>query len=262
MIKKALKAILGQKLIDKIKQREVKREPLVIPQDNPEEIALRKNFYKQFVKQGDVTFDVGANVGNRISPMLELGANVIAIEPQEYCKQVLMAKFGNKIQLEPFGLGEKEEVKEFFISNASTISSFSKDWIESVKQDRFKEYTWNKVQKVQMTTLDNLIKKHGRPVFIKIDVEGYEPEVLKGLHQAVPCISYEYTTPEQTSKAIECLEHIASLSKHVVCNYSEGESMELSLSEWVSKEKMLEIINSESFINTGFGDIYVKSEVE
>lgn len=261
MIKKTLKAILGQKLIDKIRQREVKPEPLVIPKDNPEEIKLRKNFYKQFVNEGDTTFDVGANVGNRISPMLELGAKVIAVEPQDYCKQVLIAKFGNKIKLEPFGLGEKEEEKEFFISNASTISSFSKEWIDSVKQDRFKEYNWNKVQKVQMTTLDNLIKKHGRPVFIKIDVEGYELEVLKGLHQAVQYISYEYTTPEQTSKAIECLEYIASLSNQVVCNYSEGESMELSLAEWVSKEKMLEIINSDEFIQTGFGDIYVKSEV-
>jgi hypothetical protein len=45
-----------------------------------------------------------------------------------------------------------------------------------------------------MTTLDALIAAHGVPAFIKIDVEGFEGEVLAGLTQPVRALSFEFTT--------------------------------------------------------------------
>lgn len=95
-----------------------------------------------------------------------------------------------------------------------------KDWIDAVKQERFKSYTWSAPVKIPITTLDKLIEKYGKPHFIKIDVEGYELEVLKGLTQAINWISFEYTVPEQTQKAIDCILQIQKFNPNIQCNYS------------------------------------------
>ncbi len=113
-----------------------------------EMLALRINMYSKIVAAGDTVFDVGANIGNRVEAFLKLKAKVIAIEPQAYCRKILNAKFGNKISIVSKGLGEKEEVKTMHISPSNTISSFSKDWIDAVKQDRFKDEEWNQTQEI------------------------------------------------------------------------------------------------------------------
>lgn len=143
-----------------------------------------------------------------------------------------------------------------YIANASTISSFSKDWIDSVKDDRFKDYNWNKTEEIEMTTLEKLIQEYSLPAFIKIDVEGYELEVLKGLESAIDTISFEYVVPEQTERAINCVERIVEIHPDTVFNYSIGESMELQESNWMNTETLIESMVSDKFTNTHFGDIY------
>jgi FkbM family methyltransferase len=221
-------------------------------------LTARINFYSSFINPNDLCFDVGANIGNRITPLLELGANVVAIEPQTICIDFLKKTFGDKIKIVEKGLGAKEEIKRFYISNATTISTFSQDWISDMKKGRFKNYEWNKVKSIQITTLDKLIAEFGKPKFIKIDVEGYEEEVLKGLSSRVEILSYEYAVPEQTNKALKCLEIIEKINPEAVCNFSVGESMEFYFKQWNSIKKMKNFIRTQEFINTEFGDIYVK----
>ncbi len=218
----------------------------------------RKEFYSQIVKNGDLVYDVGANVGNRVNVFLAIGAKVVAVEPQKNCIETLHQKFGNQIKVVGMGLGATETEKDLYIADYSTISSMAEDWIESVKQSRFKQHNWEKKEKVRITTLDKLIAEFGLPQFCKIDVEGYEVEVLKGLHQPIPFISFEYTVPEQTGKLIECLELCRNLSSQYVFNYSVGEGMVYQLDDFVSFEKFLSHVQSKEFIETGFGDIYVK----
>lgn len=217
-----------------------------------------KLFYGSFIKAGDICFDVGANVGNRVKPLLELKAEVVAIEPQKKCYDVLEKKYGSKIEIIKKGIGAKEEEKEFFLSSTSTISSFSKEWIDSVKNGRFKDQKWNKKEIVSIITLNKVIEKFGMPTFIKIDVEGFETEVIKGLSKSIPIVSYEYTVPEQIENAVKCLKLLQEIDKNVNCNYSIGESMSFVLKHWLSVEDMISHINKKEFINTGFGDIYVK----
>ncbi len=220
----------------------------------------RKKFYGSIINKNDLCFDVGANVGNRIAPLLEIGAKVVAVEPQDHCVKFLKYKFGDTITIINKGLGEAESVKDFYISNLSVLSSFSEDWITSVKNTRFKAYNWNKVVKVEMTTLDKIIEKYGKPAFIKIDVEGYEVEVLKGLTQPVKMISFEYTVPEQTVKAIQCLELINKFNKNIECNYSVGESMIYESAQWLNFDAMKRHVETDSFLKTHFGDIYVRTK--
>jgi FkbM family methyltransferase len=222
------------------------------------EVDKKTKFYSQLIDQGDLVFDVGANIGNRLPSFLNLKAKVVAIEPQEDCMSYLRLKFGKKVILIQKGLGEKQEDKEMYISNSNTISSFSKEWIESVQESgRFSEVNWNKRNIIEMTTLDNLINELGIPKFIKIDVEGYELEVLKGLSKNVPMLSIEYTVPEQIDKTIQCIKYLASINGNIKCNYSVEEYMAFEMDKWVSATEMINIVNSSKFIMTGFGDIYI-----
>ena len=143
--------------------------------------SARKFFYSQFIKPNDLVFDVGANIGNRTVIFLELEAKVIAIEPQKECYEKLTKRFGDKIELVKKGLGEKESIETLYVSELSAISSFSKEHVDVMKEDRFKGTNWNSSVDIEMTTIDSLIEQFGTPVFCKIDVEGYEYDVLKGL---------------------------------------------------------------------------------
>ncbi len=224
------------------------------------ELERKSNFYSLFINKGDTCFDVGANMGNRIAPLLSIGAKIVAIEPQEICYRHLRRKYGKKIMLVRKGLGESKGFKKFHIADDSTISSFSDDWISAVKKThRFKERSWNKAVLVEMTTLDELVKTYGKPTFIKIDVEGYELEVLHGLTQPVDMISFEYTVPEQPRRAIQCIEQIEKYNPHLECNYSIGEDLAWMLADWITIQEMKSLILTREFSDTCFGDIYIRT---
>lgn len=222
------------------------------------DVKLRTEFYSQFVQPGDLCFDIGANYGNRIAPLLALRAKIVAVEPQQKCHEALKSKYGNRIQVVPMGIGSTKGIAQLHIADASTISSFSVDWIESVKNDRFKENSWNTTVDVEMTTLDSLIATFGTPSFIKIDVEGYEVEVLKGLSQPIQIISFEYTVPEQVENAKTCIALIHQSNPNIECNFSVGESMQFFFNIWKSPQEMMQYIETEEFQKTLFGDIYCR----
>jgi FkbM family methyltransferase len=219
----------------------------------------RAAFYAQFLKKGDICFDVGANLGNRSEVFLHLGAKVIAVEPQKDCIKYLSIKYGNKLTIEKYGLGPIEEERTMYINDESIISSFDKEWVDEVQVGRFKRFKFSQTAEIKMTTLDKLIEKHGRPSFCKIDVEGFELQVLKGLTQPLPCISIEYMAPEFKQKSIDCLNYLYQLDNQILINYSVGESMEWENEEWLNYQSFLELMQTETFDKTIFGDIYIKS---
>ncbi|MCB0510264.1 MAG: FkbM family methyltransferase [Chitinophagales bacterium] len=217
----------------------------------------RMKMYEAFIKPGSLVFDVGANEGNRTDIFLKLGAKVVAVEPQMECIQKLEAKFGNKIDLIKKGLDEKEGKKLLYKSDTSLISSFNKDYIDSVKDDRFKGANWTPAGELEMTTLDALIDRFGVPDFCKIDVEGFEQEVLKGLSRPLKALSYEFVVPENLANAIQCLNLLMQQGA-IECNFSYGESMDLVLDKWKSGEEMLSYIQTKEFESFSYGDIYVR----
>ena len=135
---------------------------------SPEDIQYQQDmlaFYSQFINKGDLCFDVGANLGNRTEIFLRLGATIVAIEPQDICIRQLKRKYRKKSEviLIQKVLGKEEGEGKLMISNAHTISSMSKEWVNSVKASgRFSSYRWNKTVTVTMTTLDKLIEKYGK----------------------------------------------------------------------------------------------------
>jgi FkbM family methyltransferase len=258
-MKKILKKLFGAGFISKIRSIFPSKVQKELIKQEQAETKRRAEFYGSFIKKNELSFDVGANVGNRIDALLSIGARVVAVEPQEICNVFLKKKFGKKIEIVTKGLGEAEEIKDFHLSSGSPMSSFSEEWINSVKDGRFKGYTWDKVVKVEMTTLDKLIAQYGVPAFIKIDVEGYELNVLKGLSQPVKMLSFEYTVPELLEKPVACIEQIEKSNPHIECNYSIGETMEFAKTEWIPATAMKKYMLTDEFVKTGFGDVYVRS---
>lgn len=224
-----------------------------------EKEELRAAFYAQFMSKNDLTFDVGANVGNRTAVFARLSRTVVAVEPQDRCLAVLRRQFGRNphVRLVGKAVGPQEGQGEILLCNANTMSSFSPAWVSAVrKSGRFPDLKWEHKRTVTVTTLDKLITEFGLPAFIKIDVEGYEYDVLQGLSQPVKVLSFEFV-PEYLQCCYRCVDHLLSLGT-VRFNYSMGESMQLALATWVDaaeiKHQLLQ------FTYPQWGDIYVRFE--
>jgi FkbM family methyltransferase len=216
-------------------------------------------FYRGFVAPGDVCFDVGANIGNRVKILLELGARVVAVEPQRECARILQRAFGHdpRFTLVPKALGAVEGHSQMMICDADTLSSLSKHWVEAVTESgRFAERSWDRTEAVELTTLDRLVEEYGAPVFVKIDVEGFEYEVVQGLSHPVKALSLEFT-PELIESTFQCLEHLDRIGE-IRANYSIGESMRMAQVEWVDRQKMVEILAAFETDHQIFGDVYVR----
>jgi FkbM family methyltransferase len=218
-------------------------------------------FYRQFVRDGDLCFDVGANVGNRTAVFLDLGAKVVAIEPQPSCVESLRKQYNRtgRLVVVPKAAGSRPGVGELMISPATALSSMSEDWLDKVKASgrfqAFQTHSWKESITVPITTLDEMIQEFGAPAFCKIDVEGYEAEVLRGLSRPIRVLSLEFA-PEFISGTQECLGILAKLGP-CEFNYSVGESLELALSNWVTAHELERILTSMRD-NRVFGDVYVR----
>ncbi|TAE40258.1 MAG: FkbM family methyltransferase [Runella slithyformis] len=213
-------------------------------------------FYAQFVKPDSVCFDIGANMGSRIAAFRALKAHVVAVEPQKLCVQFLKQRFGKEVKIVAKGVGSQLGWLNFYVSDESLLSSFSTEWIANIKQ-KFAHHNWEQVEQVEMTTLDALIAEYGVPDFVKIDVEGYELEVLQGLSQGVKALSFEYAYAEQKQKVLDCLRVLHRLMPNATYNYSPGETFEFKLSPWCSYENLLQHFESPDFAKKTMGDIYV-----
>ncbi len=216
-------------------------------------------FYGKFVSRDALCFDVGANIGNRVKILLALRARVVAVEPQAECVKILRTVYGNnrRLTIVHKALGEAQGEAEIMISTANTISSLSPDWIEAViKSGRFSDFSWDRKRVVPITTLDKLIQEYGIPSFIKIDVEGFEYQVVKGLSQPVKTLSIEFV-PEFIDATFRCIEHLLSLGD-IRLNYSVGETMGLALENWVTSEEMIAILSGFRDDRMLFGDVYVQ----
>jgi FkbM family methyltransferase len=219
----------------------------------------RLKFYSRFIKNGDLCFDIGANMGNRTEVFLALNATVVAVEPQEECLRILRDRYKDnpRLILIDKGLDKIEGERKLFVSNANTLSTMSDEWINLGEKGRlFEGSTWSKKTIVRTTTLDALIKTYGVPAFCKIDVEGFEYSVLRGLSKPVNVISFEFV-PEFVESAVNCIRYIAKLGE-AEYNYSEGESMRLTLSNWVYQENIIKILKNLPRGKGIFGDVYAR----
>lgn len=223
----------------------------------PFRIFGMRRLYNRFVSPGGLAFDVGAHVGNRIVALRSLGARVIAVEPQPMFAALLRVLFAGDpdVVIDERCLGSKPGTIELSVSSRHpTLSTASPDWITSMQRlSGGSRLRWDQSINREVTTLDQLISDHGDPEFLKIDVEGFETEVLRGLSRCPNAVSVEYlrSAPEGHTSAIGELQRLGSFH----FTFSHGESMRLALPEAVDADTLLNAIaNDETGAESG--DIY------
>ncbi|MFD1379659.1 FkbM family methyltransferase [Fodinicurvata halophila] len=185
----------------------------------PGRARREKALLRHLVASGDLCFDIGAHAGNRTRSLMQLGARVIAVEPQPLFSGFLRWFFRARkdaVTVLPLALGAACGRAELKISPANpTTSTLSQDFVTSARQtDGFRNIRWTERIAVDQTTLDRLIEDHGRPRYCKIDVEGHEADVLAGLSTPLPVISVEYLG-KSPSSAVQALARLQELGDYL-----------------------------------------------
>jgi len=193
---------------------------------DPAQRAAMDELYRHFLRPGDLAFDVGAHVGDRVASFRRLGARVVAVEPQPALVLTLRLLYAldREVTIEPVALGGKTGTVELKLNPPNpTVATASSDFIAAAEgAPGWEGQHWTKTKTVAMKMLDELIAKHGIPRFVKIDVEGFEDEVLAGLHHPLPMLSFEFTTI-QREVALKAIERLAKSSLYSF-NAALGES--------------------------------------
>lgn len=225
--------------------------------NNPSDRII-SDFYSNIIKPNDLVFDIGANIGNYTAIFSNLGAKVVCLEPQKYCYTFLKLRFKAKknIVIIKKAVDNEEKKKEIFISEHHGVSSMSSEWINNVKKSgRFPTTSWDEKEIIETITLNQLITEYGVPRYCKIDVEGYEFNVLKGLKTKIPLISFEFSY-ENISVAINCINYLSSLG-NIKINIILGNYMGYNLNEWMDKESFFNYLKNLKDKLT-VADIFVK----
>jgi FkbM family methyltransferase len=226
---------------------------------NAQRRAGMDELYGQFVHTGDLVFDIGAHVGDRIGAFRRLGARVVAVEPQPAPMQALRLLYrrDQAVALEAAAIGARAGEVELYLNlDNPTISSCSKTLVQAAATaPGWSGERWDKAISVPMTTLDQLATRHGAPAFIKIDVEGFEAEALAGLSRRVPALSFEFTTIQR-----EIGE--AALRRCVELGFTDfnaalGESQQFVHVDWLDADQMARWIAALPF-EANSGDVYAK----
>jgi FkbM family methyltransferase len=203
-----------------------------------------RNFYAQFVTPGSLCFDIGAHAGNRVRCWRQLGARVVAVEPQPAFVRLLRFLYGRdrNVELVAAAVGRRADRAQLLISELTpTVTTLSKDWAASVQTDpSFARVRWSPADSVEVLTLETLIERHGMPQFVKIDIEGYEAEALAGLATAVPSLSFE-CLPAARQIALDCIDRLGALGIYRY-NWSSGESHRLASSAWLDADGIRKLI--------------------
>ena len=216
-------------------------------------------FYAQFVRPGDLCFDIGAHVGNRLWALSRLGARVVAVEPQPQCMRLLRRWYGHypNVELIERAVGAAPGARTLFVSERTpTVTTLSQDWIAAVgATPGFAGVRWNRGIPVRVTTLDELIAHYGEPAFCKIDVEGAELDVLRGLSSPLKTLSFEYI-PAAIDVAVSCVGRLGELGSYEY-NWSPGELPRLQPSAWLGPAQMADLLRRMPARGRS-GDVYAR----
>lgn len=219
----------------------------------PKEIKQQRQevvFYKSFLPACKLIFDIGAYDGHKTEAFLAVAEKVVCCEPDSENFKILNTRFSTrkkKVFLENIALADKEGIAEMHIHHAgSAFNTLSSKWKKLLEDDNRQKWDepikFIQTQTTKTTTLDRLIDKYGVPDFIKIDAEGFEHEILKGLSQRIHYLTFETLLPDYENELWSCIAHISGLDHSATYNICRCEK--LLLPGFVSKDELASFLNN------------------
>lgn len=135
--------------------------------------------HSSVLKEGDVVLDIGANIGYYVlieSRLVGKKGRVYAVEPVtstfELMKKNLQLNNPTNVYPYNFAFGEKDGESEIYVCNESNLCAMNKNAVGGKIV---------RVQKVPLVTVDTFFKDKPSPKLIRMDVEGYEYQIFKGM---------------------------------------------------------------------------------
>lgn len=214
-------------------------------------------FYRSLLQPGDLSFDVGANVGDKSEALLDIGARVVSFEPNPRVLPELRARCAGRSNwaLVPTALGSSAAIAKLWARDPDEESSLTEQWYGAIVG----------AHSVPVVTLDSAIQHFGCPAFCKIDVEGWELEVLRGLSQPIPLLSFEFHLSD-TPQIFACLQRLQQLGAHDI-NVAPAEKSFFLFHEWIPLEQFVSALPTQLETSLPgqpghqYGDIFVRSAV-
>ena len=217
-------------------------------------------FYRNHIAPGSRAWDIGAHLGSRTRVWLDLGARVTAYEPEPVCAAVLENWFAGcpGFRLRACAAGSREGTASIHISDRHpTLATLSGDWVQRTRtRPRFEGIQWNQKHEIPMVRLADEEKRFGAPEFIKIDVEGFEPDVIHGLGTMPRTLSFE-VLPGEIPNALECIDELERRGSWM-WNLAVGETFRMTFPAPVHRGTLESFLRKLKPSHRG-GDIYAYS---
>lgn len=224
--------------------------------------ALRKtrlirDFYSQILPADSLVFDIGANIGDLTRVFAALGARVVAVEPNSDCvRHIELTTERDRVETLQAAAGGKNGLGVLGISDRKDkMSSLSREWRDAMEKAN-SDYAgmWKREAMVPVITLDSLIERYGMPQYIKIDVEGFEEQVLRGLSSPPQLLSFEFNRA-----FFDALPHILKMKifENAEFNFTLVDPCKFALGEWTDSEHLLQALTSPS-CGAGVGDVFAR----
>jgi FkbM family methyltransferase len=219
----------------------------------PQEIKNQQKeeaFYKSFLPSCQLIFDIGAYDGHKTAAFLTLSKKVVCCEPDELNFKILQTRFRNKkkrVFIENKALSDKTEKIELHIHHpGSAFNTISRKWVKLLEDDNKikwdEQIKFTRASLVETTTLDEMINKYGVPDFIKIDAEGSEEAILKGLSKRVAFLSFESLLPDYAAELKNCLDRIDSLDHSATYNIAKDEKF--IMPQFINRDQLEKWVNA------------------
>jgi FkbM family methyltransferase len=213
----------------------------------------QRDFFAQLITPGALAFDVGANNGHLSAVLLDVGARVVSVEPNPELAAAIQRRYGRELTVEPVAVGEEIGRLPLHLGAVRDAhSTLSDEWI-----DRVGRPLWTDSVSVPVVTLDGLITQHGVPQFIKLDIEGFELQALRGLSASIDGLCFEYH-PIAIDIALACVERAVELGFRSF-NETPGDTPNFA-GDWLSPDEFSSRLSrSHSDDPNTYGDIYALS---
>jgi FkbM family methyltransferase len=155
-------------------------------------------------------FDIGANRGDAVVAGLEQGYEIIAIEPSRVFAQLVKSHiYNSKVTPLRYAVSYLDYAQvEFYEADEDGLSTLNKDWLTSdLMPYNGKVFTTTTATTI---TIDTLARIYGKPDLMKIDVEGAEWSVFRGMSKKYGTLTFEWTEVTM-GQHIEQLQYLAGL---------------------------------------------------